>query len=159
MVKRNNGMKNFVVCIFFKASLKPWNVPMRGQFTCSLTLCFTMINKAQHTGVTTSTLLTKECASAAGKIAATHWATTSERKDSRKVDDSFWKQEHRCLSKVCGNMLRVSRLITECENKPNLCDPIYSFMKAYKIYVNNQLAQTTKNPTRLSWWLFIKFLK
>lgn len=88
---------------FFQASLKLWNVPMRGQFICSSTLCFTTISKAQHTGATTSTLSTKECASAVERTGATHWATTSGRKGSQKVDNCFWKQEHICLSKVCGN--------------------------------------------------------
>lgn len=88
---------------FFQALLKLWNVLMRGQFICSSTLCFTTTSRAQHTGATTSTLSTRECVSAAERTGATHWATTSGRSGSRKVDVSFWKQELVCLSKVCGN--------------------------------------------------------
>lgn len=57
-----------------------------------------------------------------------------------------------------GILVTVCRLITKCENEPKLCDPIYSFTKAHKIYGNNQFAETTENPGRPSWCPFIRIL-
>lgn len=105
---------------------------MRGQFICSSTLCCTRTSKAQLTGATTSTLSTKDCASAVRRTGVTPWATTSGRKGCPKADDSFWKQEHICLSKVCGNTFYSVQIDHKVKAKPKLCDPIYSFIKAYK---------------------------
>lgn len=137
--------------MYFQVSLKLWNVPTRGQFTCSSTPCFTRTSKAQRTGATTSALLTKDCASAVGRTGATPWATTYGRKGSQKVENSFWKQEHACLSKVCGSVC-YSLHVMKCGDKSRLCDPDNSFIrKICRIDL-----QTVRNPARLPWWPHIK---
>lgn len=68
----------------------------------------------------------------------------------KKQTALFENKSTYAFQRFVGMLVAVSRLITKWDNEPRLCDSVYSFIKAYKIYGNNQFAETIKNPSRIS---------
>lgn len=76
------------------------NAPTSAPSTCSSTLCWTSSSRAWPSDATPKTPSTRECASAAGRTAATRSATTWKKSARPAAQRCTSRLVERCLSKV-----------------------------------------------------------